>query len=240
MEESIDPETRLRTLPRSGFRTAASGRLAPGTPARLRRIGPTGKVMISDRRPPGRRAVTFPFSDTQGRVDKTRGARVMGSRARRGLARSLPGALAALAAAVSLAPAEARAGCAHPAVARTDPLAAVSRLAVLGIPAEPTSDAQASPAPSRTGSDSDRSRPCTGPFCSGRDSLPFPAPSPAPAGSARVEAWCLLTTGLGWDTPGSAFLRPSERPARPTHRGLPPDRPPRPPISLENASPEID
>jgi hypothetical protein len=127
-------------------------------------------------------------------------------------------ALLALVAAVSLAPSPARAGCSHPAVARTDPLAAVGRLELLEGTALPgTAVAPASP--------SQRQGTCQGPFCSRRDSSPLPVP--AAAGFDRSEQWGLLAGAAARNGSGSRTLLPRDVPVHPLHRTLPIDRPPR-------------
>jgi hypothetical protein len=144
----------------------------------------------------------------------------MSSRARGDSIRTLTGALLALAAAVSFAPAKAQAGCSEHVVSRPDPLAVVARLDLLRSSSDLPASTREAPAPGR------RPAPCHGPSCSGR--APAPLPSPTVTSVVRVEAWGLLTDETAPDDPGSCGLPPADSPALAVRRPQPVDRPPRP------------
>jgi hypothetical protein len=108
-------------------------------------------------------------------------------------------------------------------VVRTDPLAGLARLEnLLG----GTSGVATGLGPARP---TDRPLPCRGPSCSGRDSVPLPAPAPAAVEVVRSEAWGLLASTPELGGPGSRFASSVEPPAHALQRRLPLDRPPRTP-----------
>jgi hypothetical protein len=143
----------------------------------------------------------------------------MSSRARGDSTRTLAAALLALAAAVSLAPEKAQAGCSEHVVSRPDPLAGVARLDLLRNSSDLPASTHEAPAPGR------HPAPCHGPSCSGR--APAPLPSPAVTSVVRVEAWGLLTDETAPDDPGSCGPPPADSPAFAVRRPQPVDRPPR-------------